>query len=267
MGDEQLYLKATNELDSGDRDEAVWAKAMALCEGNEDQARYTYISIRVEQYQLEGLDGITVDANDFNRSPEDKRSTAPSHKSNDWLTYPVAPWRRYGARLLDIIINGSVAAGLISIAFYALAPYTAVQVFENNDPIMEILVWTMVTVVASSILSGVIIGFTGSSIGKWIFGIRVTDKNLRPIGVVRGITRDFSVISRGMAFGIPLISLFFLYGSYKDLKAQGNTFWDREQDNVISHRPNGVFQYLLNLVGIVLIIVLQSIARAADQIF
>jgi len=241
MGDEQLYLKATNELDSGDRDKAVWAKAMTLCEGDEDQARYTYISIRVEQYQLEGLDGVTKDTN----------STAPSHKANDWLTYPVAPWRRYGARLLDIIINGSVAAGLISIAFYALAPYTAVQVFENNDPIMEILVWTMVTVVASSILSGVIIGFTGSSIGKWIFGIRVTDKNLRPIGVVRGITRDFSVISRGMAFGMPLISLFFIYGSYKDLKAQGNTFWDRDQDNVISHRPNGVFQYLLNLVGIV----------------
>jgi hypothetical protein len=53
MGDEKLYLTATNELDFDNRDEAVWAKSMALHKGDEHQARYKYISTRVEQLATE----------------------------------------------------------------------------------------------------------------------------------------------------------------------------------------------------------------------
>ena len=46
---EQLYLDATKEVDSGTQDPALWAKAMALAEGDEDKARYRYITLRVEK--------------------------------------------------------------------------------------------------------------------------------------------------------------------------------------------------------------------------
>ncbi|MDC9720634.1 MAG: RDD family protein, partial [Gammaproteobacteria bacterium] len=217
---------------------------------------------RVEQYELTRLEGLTAGTSDANTPPIDTLN-----KPNAWLTYPVTPWRRYAARLLDIIINGSIGGGLLVFAVYALAPYTAVQWFEHSNPAIDFIVWTVITVVASSILTGITIGFTGSSIGKWIFGIRVTNQNLRPIGVAKGIVRDFSVITRGMALGIPLLSLFFMYHSYRELKQKGITFWDREQAYVVSHRPSGMFQYLLNVVGIFLIMVLQAIARTANQMF
>ena len=47
--DEQLYLEAAQELDSGKQDPALWVKAMTLSEGDEDKARYRYIALRVEQ--------------------------------------------------------------------------------------------------------------------------------------------------------------------------------------------------------------------------
>ena len=53
MSDEKLYLIATNELDFDNRDEAVWAKSMALHKGDEHEARYKYISTRVEQLATE----------------------------------------------------------------------------------------------------------------------------------------------------------------------------------------------------------------------
>ena len=49
MGDEELYLKATNEVESGINDAALWAKALALAEGDQEKAKYQYIKLRVEQ--------------------------------------------------------------------------------------------------------------------------------------------------------------------------------------------------------------------------
>lgn len=49
MGDENLYLEATKEVESGKRDPALWAKVLALAEGAQDKAKYQYIKLRVEQ--------------------------------------------------------------------------------------------------------------------------------------------------------------------------------------------------------------------------
>ena len=49
MNDEQLYLKATQEVDSGTQNSTLWAKAMTLAEGDEEKARHHYITLRVEE--------------------------------------------------------------------------------------------------------------------------------------------------------------------------------------------------------------------------
>ncbi len=51
MSDEGSYLIATNEVDRGDQDPALWAKAMALHKGDEVKARYEYIEIRVQNLE------------------------------------------------------------------------------------------------------------------------------------------------------------------------------------------------------------------------
>lgn len=49
MSDEDLYLEATNEVEEDKKDPALWAKVMALTEGDQDKAKYKYIKLRVEQ--------------------------------------------------------------------------------------------------------------------------------------------------------------------------------------------------------------------------
>lgn len=46
--DEKFYLQATEEVDEGKQDKALWAKCMALCEGDESKAKYMYIKYRVD---------------------------------------------------------------------------------------------------------------------------------------------------------------------------------------------------------------------------
>ena len=48
MNDEELYLKATNEVEGDSKDPALWAKAMALVDGDQDKAKYQYIKLRLD---------------------------------------------------------------------------------------------------------------------------------------------------------------------------------------------------------------------------
>ena len=60
MGDEELYLEATNEVEGENRDPALWSKAMALCDGDETKANYKYIRFRVK-YLIEKRESLEND--------------------------------------------------------------------------------------------------------------------------------------------------------------------------------------------------------------
>lgn len=49
MGNEELYLEATSEVEDDKCNPALWAKVMALAEGNQENAKFQYIKIRVKQ--------------------------------------------------------------------------------------------------------------------------------------------------------------------------------------------------------------------------
>lgn len=49
MSDEGNYLQATNEVEGGKPIPALWAKALALVEGDSVKAKYQYIQLRVAQ--------------------------------------------------------------------------------------------------------------------------------------------------------------------------------------------------------------------------
>lgn len=53
MNDEDLYLQATKEVEGDSKNPALWAKAMALSEGDEGKAKYQYIKLRVGQLEEE----------------------------------------------------------------------------------------------------------------------------------------------------------------------------------------------------------------------
>ena len=66
--DKYLFLRATEEVDNGSVNAALWATAMALKEGNEDQAKYEYIRLRVEE--LKSKSDEELDEEDSRREEE-----------------------------------------------------------------------------------------------------------------------------------------------------------------------------------------------------
>ncbi|MEO1656721.1 MAG: RDD family protein [Pseudomonadota bacterium] len=194
-------------------------------------------------------------------------STNPSStefSSNGWTAAPPRPWRRYGARFLDITFNGLVGLLLIGILFYAFAPQTADRFFGIFESGPGLVLDLILTGFVASLISGALIGMTGFTLGKWIFGIRITRIDKSRIGFRSGIARDLEVWMKGVGFGIPVFALFTMIASYQRLKDEGQSDWDRGR-YIAWSRPHSKFQVFLNIIGIVLIIVFWAITQGLSR--
>lgn len=196
----------------------------------------------------------------YQEKPQFVKQQAPSN----WVTNPTAPWRRWAARSLDLALNGTVMIYAFAFTFFLIAPNEANQFFEIFVLPGGIILDILFTSIMGSILTGLIIGLTGSSLGKLIFGIKVTRLNGSLIGPIDGIVRDITVLVKGMGLGVPIIALFTQYFAYKKLKEIGSTSWDQGSYNV-SYRKNSAQQYVLNFFGVVLIIVVVTVMRTLDM--
>jgi RDD family len=153
-----------------------------------------------------------------------------------WTDVSPHPWRRYGARMVDNTVVGTVTWTIIAAVAYSVAPEQAdafFQVFEGPGGAMADGLLTLMAAMPGNAL---LIGLTGLSIGKWIFGIRVL-RDGKPIGFLSALNREIDIWTRGLAFGIPFVSLFTLYRSHERLTLKRRTPWDQRQGNVVTHRP------------------------------
>ena len=183
-----------------------------------------------------------------------------------WLESPPTPWRRYAARMLDLSFFGSIAFLLIAMAYYSVAPYSADQFFGIFEHPSAIIIDIMITAFFGSLLTGAVIGISGFSLGKFIFGIIVTDSNGSKIGVFEGIQRDLKVFIRGLGLSIPIVNLFTLYAAYKRLSNNNKTSWDEEKEYRVFHRPSGIGQYLLNVLGITILVLINALMQLLNTL-
>jgi RDD family protein len=119
----------------------------------------------------------------------------------------------------------------------------------------------IMTVAMAIPLNAALIGFTGSSLGKWLFGVRVDSQDGRPIGFGKALLRELSVWVQGMGLGIPVVNVITFWLSYSRLEKNGATPWDEQGHHVVLYRPQGPGQIIGVAVGVVLLLVVAVGAR------
>lgn len=171
-----------------------------------------------------------------------------------WTDADPHPWRRYLARMTDSVVVGALIWMIVGAVFFIVAPEEAARFFSLFEGPLGSILDLMLTLVVTSLSSAVLIGLTGFSLGKWLFGIRVVRPNGRPIGVAAALEREALVLTRGLAFGIPLVSLYTLISSYRRLEDQGYSVWDKPTQRILLHRPMNRFQIGLMIVTVPVVI-------------
>lgn len=145
-------------------------------------------------------------------------------RKQDILRETLHPWRRYFARMID----GWIYATAILIFFYLM--------FRIEDSIVSEVCFTVLGMGALIIAEPVLLSCFGTTVGKWLFGIRVLSKDGKKLTWREAAERTGMVLWRGLAFEIPLWNIYRLYKSY-DAYTDGETLvWDENCLYLIDER-------------------------------
>lgn len=182
--------------------------------------------------------------------------------TTEWRTEPVHPWRRYFARILDIMICGSLFFMAFGIVTYAMSAGFAEGFFGAMEGPAGQLLDIILTTFVATFLSAAFIGYTRTSIGKWFFGIKVSDAAGKPIGYKKAFERELKVWFKGLGMGIPIVVLFTSFAAYQRLTSTGSTSWDEEMGLDILYKNNNLVQIIMSTIGLILILTISAILKS-----
>jgi uncharacterized RDD family membrane protein YckC len=174
----------------------------------------------------------------------------------------VHPWRRLFARLLDTLIAGSAVFFCIGFVLTKADPAAQEKFIHFLNSPVGILVNSPVTFFFAIVPNALLIGLTGSSVGKLIFGIRVADADGQTIGFRTAFRRELLIWVRGLGLGLPIIYLFSLWAAYRRLKDTRTTMWDGRLALHPIFRPNSALQIVANVIGSMLLLATIGVLRA-----
>lgn len=147
------------------------------------------------------------------------------------------PWRRFFARDFDYLLCSTLAVLL----FY---DYLYSQVLTMAASFVLLL-----------LLEPMCLHFFGTTPGKWIFGIRVTDSEEQRLSYGAGLERTWTVLWEGEALRIPLVMYYFLYKSYKTAEAGEALPW--EWDSEVSYKDDKVWRWAVWFIAFTAVFVLE----------
>lgn len=181
----------------------------------------------------------------------DKTSSKPLAKNiaetpqltEEYRKLHVRPWARFFARFLDLSVFGFVL-GIFSAIFYP-------NFFSDRDMVNALIIlfcWFLVEPVFLSVF--------GTTLGKFLFNIKVRDLNGDKPKFYNVFIRSFWVWCAGYGFGLPIVYLFTLAFSYSQLKNTGTTSWDKNTF-VVTHGDYGLIKATISFLIITTMIGLQ----------
>jgi hypothetical protein len=152
---------------------------------------------------------------------------APKIQHEEGGSSPPRPWLRFWAKMVDVWLWVILLGVLVGILFPRWSA-------ETNETVVG-----LVLVACAVPIHAVLLSSFGTTVGKALFNIKVTRKGRR-LSFGQAFGREVRCYARGLGLGLPIVYLFTLIASYGDLKKAGSSSWDRDYDNIITHKDPSV---------------------------
>jgi hypothetical protein len=144
------------------------------------------------------------------------------------------PWRRYFARMLDVFLVGCLYGLIVSIY---VDPDSGFGRLLQNTEVVSVLATLLLLP-----LEGLMLEVFGTTPGKALYGIAVRQTTGEPLQLGQAFWRAFAVWFRGMAMGLPFVSLISNSLAYRSSVQNGVTSWDRDGGFAVQHSRFGFFR-------------------------
>ena len=162
------------------------------------------------------------------RLPDDQSAQTITEGSRQ--SQKLHPWRRYFARLIDVIVFGSAGAFVTGFAGYSMFSEATMDAFFENSAAMILLAYGVSILVESSLVS-----WRGTTLGKGIFGISVRHSSGRLLSFNETFGRCMARYVRAEGLGIPIFALIAQTIAYQRLTSEGATRYDQARDIAVIH--------------------------------
>lgn len=192
------------EMISEERESLLDSKA--VCQAIQ-QENVSFSELEAEKY-LEELERLARERGVENAG-EFKRKQDAIHETRH-------PWRRLFARMIDESIYNMV----IMLIFYLG--------FHGKDSFAWIICATLIGMAMTVLAEATLLTCFGTTVGKWLFGIRVLSKNGKKLSWQEAAVRTGTVLWRGEAFNIPIWDIYRLYKSYDVYTNEAALPWDSD---------------------------------------
>ncbi|WP_326523117.1 RDD family protein [Sphingomonas sp.] len=146
------------------------------------------------------------------------------------------PWRRYGARMIDVMVFGQIPLMVVALLVGIFAPDPVFEFVVEESRWKSMLIYGPLMWALSILSTAALIAWRGRTIGKWMFGLRVVPNDGVPTSYGRALRREGWLLIWGIALAIPLLSLAALIRSYQEIETGERSTWDEKTDLVVEAR-------------------------------
>ena len=201
-GDHTLAQALDRHLIQLERDQADLERSKVVCRG----------------MQTDGADFATLDASRYLQKLEQAGQDPPTEFAADQIPRVQAPWRRFFARQFDVYLY-TCLLNLVLILF---------GVNPSNGGIGLTLLAIVVSLLLMFLLEPVLLSKLGTTPGKAILGLFVTDHDGGRLTYGEAYQRTQLVIIRGMGLSIPVYEWVRHYKSYTACVDGKGLDWEAE---------------------------------------
>lgn len=175
-------------------------------------------------------------------------------ETGEWDTTP-QPWRRYGARILDVQLFGGVLMILGGVAVGVFGPEAVYAFITQSGRIGQVLLFGPLSWMLTAPFVALCLAKFGTTPGKLLFGLRVVPAEGGRLGVARAMQREARLLVWGAGFALPLISLITMITSYEKVTKGAPSRWDEDTALTVEARRAQGWQLLGIVLGALVVLV------------
>jgi uncharacterized RDD family membrane protein YckC len=166
------------------------------------------------------------------------------------------PWRRYGARMLDLT--------LFSFTFFLLLGFPllfasdeVLSWFEQPTRLTTYLVFQPVSYVLAGVGTALCVARWGATPGKWLFGLKVLGADGERLTLRRAFAREIVLFWWGVGLGFVLLTLIMMIRSFNEVETSGRSRWDERTGSAVLARTLKGRTYAGVVAGAIIVVLLK----------
>ena len=164
---------------------------------------------------------------------------------DEWNETPVRPWSRLFATYIDVVIINYLLAVIFDITFG-----------EDVYSFVIFIIYYAAVVVVTVYALAFSLSQSGTTPGKWFFGIRVEDKDGGVPDYDAVVKREWRLIIYGFALFIPIANLVAHFMNRSRLMETGNVSWDADNGLRTLYKKRSTTQLVKQAIGVLIFFII-----------